>query len=145
MEDYAEINTAALHQVAAWTMDDTDIARIFADCEDADLQKYKTQMNREVVRIAMMVLCHRALNTNDSERQSFSLRQLAVFLDAPKAESMQRTLRNWLLPMLTEAGWIDGFVRTTDWSTSPHEIEISDRGLSATIAYLSKLRDLRTA
>ena len=52
---------------------------------------------------------------------------------------MQRTLRNWLLPMLSRAGLVEGFVLTSTWSTEPHEITITADGLAFLKTYFRNL------
>lgn len=135
----ALVNMSLLATIAAWAMPRETVAALFEDAPPEELRKLHTQMNRDVVRVVMLVLAHRAFATG--EVQSFSLRQLAKAIDAPRVESMQRTLRNWLLPMLSRAGLIEGFVLTTTWSTEPHEIAITPKGLACLKAYFSQLAE----
>lgn len=140
-QSYLAHNEAALLAITTWVHSVDDIRSIFPTASPAKIEKMKTQMNRDIVRVSMMVLANKAFATDRVDREIFSLRQLAICLDRAKAESMQRTLRNWLLPMLSEAGWIDGFVSTENWSTSPHEIEITDKGIDVVVGYFDRLLD----
>ncbi len=137
--DYARINFTLLASVAAWAVSDREMDHLTDELTGTQSAKMRTQLNRDSVRVAMLVLAHRALNGGVA--QVFSLRQLALSLDEPRVESMQRSLRNWMLPMLTQIGWIEGFVTTDDWSTQPHEIEITERGLAAVKSYLGRVSE----
>lgn len=53
-------------------------------------------------------------------------------------------IRNWLLPLLTEAGWIEGFALTEAWSTSPHEITITQKGRGAVSDYFKRVEAQRS-
>ena len=133
----AMVNMSLLATIAAWALSKETVAKLFQDAPQNELKKLHTQINRDLVRVVMLVLAHRAFATGTA--QSFSLRQLAKTIDAPRVESMQRTLRNWLLPMLLRAGFIEGFVLTNTWSTEPHEISITDEGLVFLKAYFANL------
>ncbi len=133
----ALVNMSLLATIAVWAMPKDAVANLFNDALPSELKKLRTQMNRDVVRVVMLVLAHRAFATGQA--QTFSLRQLAKAIDEPRIESMQRTLRNWVLPMLSQAGLIDGFVLTTTWSTEPHEIAITDKGLDFLKTYFTEL------
>ena len=133
----ALVNMSLLATIAAWAMPKDAVASLFDQASPAELKKLHTQMNRDVVRVVMLVLAQRAFATGQA--QTFSLRQLAKAIDEPRIESMQRTLRNWLLPMLSRAGLVEGFVLTTTWSTEPHEIAITEKGLGFLKSYFAEL------
>ncbi len=125
-----------LSDIAAWALSDTDVLEIFPSLSPARLKQVQVQINRDQVRVVMLVL---SLEAMEGEAESFSIRKLARVLDRPREESMQRSLRNWLLPLLTEAGWIEGFALTEAWSTSPHEISITAKGRSAVSNYFRRV------
>ena len=125
-----------LGDIAAWAMSDTDVREIFPRLSPARLKQVQVQINCDQVRVVMLVL---SLDAMEGEAESFSIRKLARVLDRPREESMQRSLRNWLLPLLTEAGWIEGFALTEAWSTSPHEISITAKGRSAVSNYFRRV------
>ena len=125
-----------LGDIAAWAMSEANVQEIFPTHTPARLKQVQVQINRDQVRVVMLVL---SLEAMEGEAESFSIRKLARVLDRPREESMQRSLRNWLLPLLTEAGWIEGFALTEAWSTSPHEISITAKGRSAVSNYFRRV------
>jgi len=136
-EKAAMFNLALLSSIATWALEQRDLEPLFPHMSANQLKKAQVQMNRDTVRVVMLVLSIQCFATG--QPQSFSLRQLAKAIDEPRIESMQRTLRNWLLPMLSQAGLIDGFVLTTTWSTEPHEITITSKGLNLMKSYFGRL------
>lgn len=137
--DWAAFNRKMLVDIAAWAISDEDVLQYMPNLTGARLKQARTQINRDAVRVTMLVLALDGLSSGDATRETFSIRKLAKVLDGPRQESMQRTLRNWLLPLLRDLSWIEGFVETEDWSSSPHEISISDIGLERMKAYFQKL------
>lgn len=140
----AHMNRRVLGEIAMWAKNEEEICSIFDGVNPSMVKKTKEQMNRESVRRTMMVLADQALVSDGVETETFSLRSLANTLDAPRSESMQRTLRNWLLPLLSNAGWIEGFITTEEWSSTPHEIGITSKGIRAMIDYFEKCAQLTT-
>jgi hypothetical protein len=132
-------NRRLLQDIGAWAKSEAEAAEIFCHLHGARLKQARVKINRDLVRVVMLVLSLGALNDAAAEPETFSLRKLARILDRPREESMQRSLRNWVMPLLRDAGWISGFVETQEWSSTPHEIQITGKGLAAVAAYLRKL------
>lgn len=128
-----------LHHIAAWAIADHAVALLLPSASTAQLRRVRSQLNRDEVRVAMLVLGHDALLKGYEAREKFSIRRLSRVLDGARAESMQRTLRNWMLPVLCEVGWIEGIRANDVESVSTHAIAITPKGLMAVHCYLEKL------
>jgi hypothetical protein len=137
--ELGELNYKLLKHVACWSLTDAEVKLIFPSVSPAHCKSLRQKLNRDLVRVTMLVL---SLGSFDSEPDIFSIRKLARVLDRPREESMQRTLRNWLLPTLSDAAWIRGFAVADGWSTLPQEIQITAMGLAAVKRYLHKVSDI---
>jgi hypothetical protein len=133
----AGMSRRLLWDIACWALSEQQVAVFFPQQSAARLKQARLKLNRDLVRITMIVL---SLDAMEGQAEAFSIRKLARVLDRPREESMQRTLRNWLLPLLTEVQWIEGFVVTSDWSSSPHEITITSTGLKAVEDYFTRVK-----
>lgn len=131
------ISRRLLWDIACWSLSEGEVEELFPNYSQARLNQLRQKLNRDVVRVVMLVL---SLDAFEGSATAFSIRKLARALDRPREESMQRTLRNWLLPLLTDAQWIEGFVLTDDWSSSPHEITITQKGLRAVDNYFYRVK-----
>lgn len=138
LETIQQSSSRLLSEITAWTKSEADISRIFCNYTGSRLKQARCQLNRDIIRVVMLVLAQ-GQAAEQSRAQTFSLRKLARALDELREESMQRTLRNWIMPLLTEAGWVDGFVETDSWSSTPHEIQITQKGLDAVMIYLRSI------
>lgn len=85
-----------LRDIAAWAVSHADVREIFPNLTPARLKQVQVQINRDQVRVVMLVL---ALDAMEGESESFSIRKLARVLDRPREESMQRSLRNWVVSL----------------------------------------------
>jgi hypothetical protein len=134
--EYAALNLRLLTDLACWSLSENDVAEMFPHLSKARQMRARHQINRDQVRITMLVL---SLDAHGGAPEVFSIRRLARVLDRPKEESMQRTLRNWLLPLLGEAGWIEGFDGDGLGAIKTHEVRISLKGMNAVQRYFQRI------
>jgi hypothetical protein len=134
---FAPLNYRLLRDIASWSLTEADVFQLVPDLSPARRAKARQQLNRDVVRVTMLIL---SLEAMTGQPEEFSIRKLARILDRPKEESMQRTLRSWLLPLLGEVGWVQGVVPVGQQPVcSAHKITITWQGIDAVVRYFAKL------
>jgi hypothetical protein len=85
----------------------------------------------------MAILASRTL-LDPSDRATYALRGLAMAMDKEEDKAVQNSLRELILPTLSDLGWINGFQKREAGQRKPHAIEISDAGIAVYTQLLRK-------
>lgn len=136
------MNELILGLVAAWEIEEESVIAAYKrknqdEPSPAKIEQLHDRVNRSGTLYAMAILASRAL-LDPSDRATYALRGLAMAMDRAEDRAVQNTLRDVILPTLSDLGWINGFEKREVGQRKPHAIEISDDGIEMYTQLLRK-------
>ena len=142
-------NMRNLNHYTAWAKNEDQIREILNEdkavsttVDPRQYSKLSRQFNSEITRISMHVLCKDTLRTHGKEIRAYSIRELAIKIDKQRERAIQTTLSNATLPILLLLGFIEGFRSREKWSTRPHRISVTQKGIAAHCEYLQRSAEI---
>jgi hypothetical protein len=132
--------------VAAWAREHTEgsIKQMFAQADPkvatsrSRRRHYQRRMNREDTRAVLHVLARPALKSEGVDNPSMSITELSSAIDRTRLQSMVKTLKTIILPTLSDAGYISGFIKRPTGSTEAYKVTITITGIEAHKRYLAR-------